>query len=73
MSENILLRVPGQYIGAALNTLPKAESATLDIMEATIEVPCIGTVRVTAKRFKSKHGKTLMYFWSAEKAVALGQ
>jgi hypothetical protein len=33
-------------------------------MDATIDVPGIGTVRITAKRFRHKHGKAVMYFWT---------
>lgn len=68
--KNILARVPGQYIARALQTLPKAESAPVDaIMEASIDVPGIGMVRVTAKRVRHKKGKYVGYFWTAEKAL----
>ena len=69
--DNILFRVPGQYIGAALNTLPNAETAMQDPMEALIDVPGIGPVRVTAKRLKSKRGRSISYFWTVDKAVAV--
>ena len=62
--ENILSRVPGQYLAAALQTLPKAETAAVDTMEATIDVPGIGAVRVTAKRMKAKRGKVSHYSWT---------
>jgi hypothetical protein len=61
--------VPGQSLAAALQTLPNAETAAADSMEATIEVPPVGLVRVTAKRAKAKHGKQPHYFWTPEKAV----
>ena len=69
MSENIMPRVPGPYLSDALKTLPKAETATVDTMDATIGVPGIGTVRVTAKRLKASKGKSSHYFWTPEKAV----
>jgi hypothetical protein len=31
-------------------------------------VPEVGTVRITAQRFRHKKGKAVMYFWTAEKA-----
>lgn len=71
MSDNgILSRIPGQYISRALRTLPNAETATDEQMEATIDVPGIGAVRITAKRFRHKKGKAVMYFWTAERATA---
>lgn len=69
--ENILPRVPGQYLAAALQTLPAAETARVDTMEASIEVPGIGTVRVTGKRMKATRGKMSHYFWTPMKAVAV--
>jgi hypothetical protein len=47
MSQNILARVPGPYLGSALQTLPPTETAASDTIEATIDVPGIGVVRVT--------------------------
>jgi hypothetical protein len=38
-------------------------------MEAVLDVPGIGMVRITARRLKSKKGKVVHYFWSAAKAV----
>jgi hypothetical protein len=69
--DNILERVPGPYVSDALQTLPNAETATVDRMEAVIDVPGIGTVRITARRLKSKKGKAVHYVWSAAKAVVV--
>ena len=66
--DNILPCVHGQYIARALQTLPRAETATDELMEAAIDVPELGAVRITAKRFKHKQGKAVMYFWTAERA-----
>ena len=68
-SENILPLVPGPYLAAALNTLPHAEIAAADTLEATVEVPGIGAVRVTAKRLKAKRGKSSHYFWTPASAT----
>jgi hypothetical protein len=69
MSDNLLARIPGQYAARALQTLPRAETAADELMEATIDVPGVGRVRITAKRFKHKRGKAVSYFWTAEKAL----
>ena len=73
MDENILAQIPGQNIAQALQTLPGARTATDELMDATVDVPGIGTVRIAAKRFRHKHGKAVMYSWAAEKAVAEGR
>jgi hypothetical protein len=69
MSENLLPRIHGQYIARALQTLPNASTVLDTQMDATLDVPGIGLVRITAKRFKHKKGKAVAYFWTAEKAV----
>ena len=65
----LLARIPGQYISQALKTLPPAEIAPFDVMEASIDVPGIGTVRITAKRMKHKKGRLMHYFWNADSAA----
>lgn len=65
-----LARIPGQYIAKALNTLPPAETAALDVMEVLIDVPSLGAVRITAKRMKHKRGRFTHYFWTADRATA---
>ena len=67
--ENILARVGGDYVSAALKDLPNAETAKDEVMESIIEVPRFGKVRFTCKRFKHKHGKFYSVFWTATKAV----
>ena len=67
--ENILARIPGEYIADALQTLPNAATAKEEFMEAVVHVPGIGRVRITAKRLKHKRGQSTHYFWTAESAV----
>jgi hypothetical protein len=69
--DNILERVPGQYVSAAVQTLPNAATAAEDSMEAIVDVPGIGAVRFTARRHKSKKGKVSHHFWTAERAVVV--
>jgi hypothetical protein len=69
MSEDLLPRIPGQYIAHALQTLPRAETAADTLMEATVEVPGVGTVRITAKKAKHRKGRSTSYFWTPERAV----
>lgn len=70
MTDNgILPRVPGEYVGAAINTLPAPTSTSDAVMETEIDVPGIGRVRFTAKRNESNRGRSRNYFWTATKAV----
>jgi hypothetical protein len=69
--KNILPRVPGQYVARALKELPDAETAQAEIMEATIDVPELGSVRITAKRMKHKKGKSTHSFWTADRCAIL--
>jgi hypothetical protein len=71
MSESILARVPGPFLAAALQKLPPAETATVDVMITTIDVPRIGSVHVTAKRVKARRGKSSHYFWTPGSAAAV--
>jgi len=58
MEENILRKIGGQYISAALQTLPDAETSTVDLQKTVIEVPVFGRVRFLCKRMTGKQGKT---------------
>jgi hypothetical protein len=66
--ENIVAQ-SWQYLARALKTLPNAETAPGEFMEATIDVPELGAVVITARRMQHKRGKSTHYFWTAEKAV----
>jgi len=72
VSENILSRIPGNYVAEALITLPPAESANDGtIMDRFVTVPGVGKVRITARRMKYKRGGSMHYFWTAESAVLI--
>lgn len=69
--NGILAKIPGEHIGAALQTLPDPASAKSETLEVERDVPGIGRVRFTAVLYKSKHGKSVIYFWGASKAVLI--
>ena len=72
VSENILSRIPGNYVAEALITLPPAESANDGtIMDRFVTVPSVGKVRITARRMKYKRGGSMHFFWTAESAVLI--
>ena len=69
VSENILSRIPGNYVTEALMTLPPAERADDGaIMDRFVTVPGVGKVRITARRMKHKRGRSMHFFWVAESA-----
>jgi hypothetical protein len=68
--DNILSTIPGQYVSAALRTMPDAASSKDELFETVIEVPGLGKVRFTCRRLSSRKGKTRRWFWTAESAVA---
>jgi hypothetical protein len=67
--ENILARIGGEHVAAALRTLPDAETAKEDSQEAAIDVPGFGKVRFSCRRVTGRQGKYRYKFWSAFKAV----
>jgi hypothetical protein len=69
-TANILASIPGEYISAALRTLPNAATAMQETQETSLDVPDKGTVRFTCRRFFHKKNKSSYWFWAAEKAVA---
>ncbi len=70
MTDDLLPRIPGEYIADALLTLPHPEFLPDgSIMDAFVTVPGIGRVRITARRMKSKRGRSTRYFSTAESAV----
>ena len=38
-------------------------------MEAFVDVPGLGRIRITARRMRHKRGQSTHYFWAAESAV----
>jgi hypothetical protein len=72
MSENILRKIGGQYIGAALQTLPNAETSTEDFQETVMELPAYGMVRFKCQRMTGRQGKNRYRFWTAIEAVKEG-
>jgi hypothetical protein len=70
--NGILSKIPGQYVAVANQILPKAETAQDDTMQAVVEVPGFGHVRLTFKRLRHKRGKSVHYFWCANRAELCG-
>jgi hypothetical protein len=69
--QNVLPKVPGKYVSAALQTLPSALADTGDEPTTEYDVPELGRARFYFSRFTSKKGKSRHTFWSAERATVV--
>jgi hypothetical protein len=67
--ENIFRLIGGECVAAATKQLPDPNTAKEEFREAVMEVPNLGKVRFTCRRFKSKHRKSGNVFWSVIAAV----
>jgi hypothetical protein len=65
----VLSKVPGPYVAAALQKLPRADTDALGICTIDHQVPELGLVRFFVRRKSSRRGKSRHSFWSAERAV----
>jgi hypothetical protein len=72
MTDNILPNIGGQFISAALQTLPDAETSKEDFQETVIELPVFGMVRFKCKRMTGRQGKYRYRFWTTIEAVKVG-
>jgi hypothetical protein len=66
---NIVRFVPGEYVSAALHTLPHAATSVEEVRETLIDVPALNRVRFTCRRLTVRKGRTRRWFWTAERAV----
>ena len=69
--ENILRLIGGEYVAAATKQLPDPNTANEDFQDTAMEVPNLGKVRFTCRRFKSKNHKSVNIFWCAIGAVKI--
>ena len=60
--ENMLRLIGGEYVAAAIKTLPDPNTANEDFQETVMEVPNLGKVRFTCRRVKSRHHKSVNIF-----------
>ena len=72
MPENLLVKIPGQYIAAGSRSLPNADTSKDETLQAIVDVPNIGRVRLTYTRFKHKKAKTTRFFWTVESGELIG-
>ena len=69
-TDDLLPRIPGDYIADALQTLPDpARSRDGAMMDCFVDVPSIGRVRITARRLKHKRGRSTHYLSGPQNRV----
>ena len=70
--SNLLRFVPGEYVSAAIQSLPDVASCTDEVRETVLDVPNLGRLRFTCRRMTARKGRARRWFWTAEKAVKVG-
>jgi len=73
VDNGILARVPGQYIGQAIQSLPDAVTATMDEMTVEVDAGWAGRVRLkcTKHRYRRSKGKFSATTWICRHAEAV--
>ncbi|MFA1701057.1 hypothetical protein ACB245_27870 [Achromobacter ruhlandii] len=67
-SNGLLEQVGGQYVAAAIKTLPPAATAEDRDHFVEIDAGHIGAVRLTFRKQKAKRGKFSHWFWQGKRA-----
>jgi hypothetical protein len=68
--KNVLPSLPGEIVGAAIKTLPPAETCEDEFREVVIDVPSHGfTARIRFQRYLHKWRKERRWFWVVDSAV----
>ena len=71
MSEDLLLKIPGETLGAAAHSLPEARTCEEDIQRVILRLPDGQRAEVTFTRLRSRKGKGSHWFWTPCFAVLL--
>ena len=68
--NDILRRIPGNYIGSGQLTLPPPETAPTDPMSVVADVEHVGRVRIHYERRLVRHHKSSHWAWLVYRAEA---
>jgi len=68
VADNILPRIPGQYVTRAVQAMPRDDSPYGAVASVEQTVLHFGRVRFTARRMRSTRGQLSYLFWSVESA-----
>jgi hypothetical protein len=67
-ANGILGRISSQYVSAAVNLLPPAESTAAAHLEVELTAGSAGKVRFFAEKTLARHHRHSHYFWSVYRA-----
>ncbi len=62
MTENLLVKIPGQYIAQGSRSLPSAATSKDETQQAEVDVPGIDRVRLVYTRFRHKTARSTHLF-----------
>jgi len=73
MSDNILSKIPGEFLGPTSNGLPDAATSEEATQRVIVRLPDGARYEVTYAKVKSRKGKTTRWFWTPDSAVIVIQ
>ena len=71
MSDNILSKIPGEFLGPTSNGLPDAATSEEATQRVIVRLPDGARYEVTYVKVKSRKGKTTRWFWTPDSAVII--
>ena len=71
MSDNILSKTPGEFLGSTSNGLPDAATSEEATQRVIVRLPDGARYEVTYVKVKSRKGKTTRWFWTPDSAVLI--
>ena len=71
MSDNILSKIPGEFLGPTSNGLPAAATSEEATQRVIVRLPDGARYEVTYVKVKSRKGKTTRWFWTPDSAVLI--
>ena len=69
MSDNILSKIPGEFLGPTSNGLPGAATSEEATQRVIVRLPDGARYEVTYVKVKSRKAKTTRWFWTPDSAV----
>jgi len=73
MSDNILSKIPGEFLGPTSNGLPDAATSEEATHRVIVRLPDGARYEVTYVKVKSRKGKTTRWFWTPDSAVLIDE
>ena len=71
MSDNILSKIPGEFLGPTSNGLPDAATSEEATQRVIVRLPDGARYEVTYVKVKSRKGKTTRWFWTPHSAALI--